>query len=428
MKILLVEDSATLRYTMEAYIKEAGHHSIVAESGEKAVQIVESDPIDMILMDVEMPGLNGFETTRLIREILQDQWIPIIFVSGKSDEDSFEEGIAVGGDDYLIKPVSKVILQAKIKAMERIAMMRAQLHKLNAELTQLSQRDSLTQLLNRRAFDERANEAWRLASRAKQPLSILLFDIDYFKKYNDRYGHPAGDECIKLVANAAKECCHRPGDIVGRYGGEEFIVLLPNTDHKGTEHIAENLRATIAECNIEHLGSIEHQKVTISVGGCALKYTTGTKLEDLISSADEALYRCKNKGRNCTDVNKYLNLHKVLYVDMSGDRAIDLEEILDEHCKLETISAAGGLDELSITEQPELVLLSVESAQDPSISIYKKLRDKYRLSLTPLLLMSSLDKSELKNLGKTLSANGSIPLPIDPHKTIAKIDQYVSTE
>ena len=150
MNILLVEDSATLRFAMEAYIRDAGHHSLAAENGETAVQLIEQENIDMVLMDVEMPGLDGFETTRLIRENLGQNWIPIIFVTGKSDEQSFEKGIAAGGDDYLIKPVSKVILNAKIRAMERIANMRTQLHVLNDELMQLSQRDGLTQLLNRR--------------------------------------------------------------------------------------------------------------------------------------------------------------------------------------------------------------------------------------------------------------------------------------
>lgn len=427
MKILLVEDSATLRFAMESYIEEAGHTALIAENGEKAVQMVDSENIDMILMDVEMPGLNGFETTKLIRESLRDNWIPIIFVTGKSDEKSFEEGIQVGGDDYLIKPVSKVILKAKISAMERIANMRTQLRKLNAELTQLSQKDSLTQLLNRRAFDERAIEAWRMASRLKQPLSVILFDIDFFKRYNDSYGHPAGDECIKQVAEAAQKCCNRPGDIVARYGGEEFVVLLPNTDSNGAEHLAESLRSSVEALAIEHNASPDYGKVTISVGGSTLKYTTGSKLESLINGADEALYKCKDQGRNCTHVEEYRNVHKVLCIDYSNQSSDSLTELLDEHCQLQLLDSEASLVNYNSTKVPELVILAVQSSQDPSINAYKRIRDKQHLNVVPLLLMSALERAELKSIGKDLAANGSIALPLDPHQTIAKIDQFIGS-
>ena len=158
MQILLVEDSATLRHAMSEYIRAAGHEALVAQSGEEALQMIEHTPFDLIIMDVEMPGLNGFETTRLMREWLGEHWIPIIFVTGKTDDASVEEGIEAGGDDYLSKPVSPIILKAKIRAMQRIVDMRNQLSEMNEALEQLSQRDSLTQLYNRRTFNDIAKQ------------------------------------------------------------------------------------------------------------------------------------------------------------------------------------------------------------------------------------------------------------------------------
>ncbi|WP_286876163.1 diguanylate cyclase, partial [Marinimicrobium sp. UBA4509] len=233
MKILLVEDSATLRHAMSQYISEAGHTPLIARSGEEALQLLEDTPVDLIIMDVEMPGLNGFETTRLIREWLGGHWVPIIFVTGKNEDESYREGIEAGGDDYLIKPVSPVIIKAKIRAMARIAEMRDQLNQLNAELEALSQLDSLTQILNRRTFNDQANQHWRLAVRHQTPTSVLMIDVDHFKPYNDHYGHPAGDRCLKQITQAIKGCLQRPSDLLGRYGGEEFIALLPETDLAG---------------------------------------------------------------------------------------------------------------------------------------------------------------------------------------------------
>ena len=135
MKILLVQDSATLRYAMRNYIIEAGHTPLIAQSGEEALQMLETTPVDMIIMDVEMPGLNGFETTRLIREWLGGYWIPIIFVTGRNEDESYREGIEAGGDDYLIKPVSAMIIKPKIRAMERITEMRDQFNQVHANAT-----------------------------------------------------------------------------------------------------------------------------------------------------------------------------------------------------------------------------------------------------------------------------------------------------
>ncbi len=428
MKILLVEDSATLRFAMDAYIREAGHETVIAENGEKAVQIIDQMQIDMVVMDVEMPGLDGFETTRLIRESLAEHWIPIIFVTGKSEEKSLEEGIAVGGDDYLIKPISKVILKAKIAAMERIANMRSQLHRLNEELKRLSQRDSLTHLYNRRTFEEKATEAWRTATRNKQPLAILLLDIDFFKRYNDTYGHLAGDDCIVNVAQTLSSQFNRAGDVVARYGGEEFIVLLPDTDRIGATHVAEQLIRAIYALDIPHSESPEYKRVTVSVGGCALKYTTGADLQQIISSADRSLYLSKRQGRNRSNISDFTNLHKVLLIDKDPVSFEQINSTLEGHCDLSVIQEEDDMHLAENDSQAELVIVNVENESDEVLDIYRKLSMRIHLNEAPLLLLSSLNKNEIKEIGKELGANGTLRYPIDGHQLIAKIDQFLGTK
>ena len=279
MKVLLVEDSATLRHAMCQQIQKAGHETVVAESGEQALQLVETTPVDLVIMDVEMPGLDGFETTRLMRESFGNHWVPIIFITGMSDEASFHEGIEAGGDDYLIKPVTPVILRAKIRALERIADMRDQLHRLNEELKTLSQRDGLTGLFNRRTFEEKAIE--------QQVASILMIDVDHFKAYNDCHGHLAGDRCLKEVATSLAQVIRRPADLLARYGGEEFVVMLPHTDLEGARIVAETLRRSIRALGLPNRGIGSDSTVTVSIGGATTRHTSGMNPEALLQQADK---------------------------------------------------------------------------------------------------------------------------------------------
>lgn len=428
MNILLVEDSPTLRYAMEAFIKDAGHKAIIAENGEKAVQLVDPKHIDMIIMDVEMPGLNGFETTKLIRETLAEHWIPIIFVTGKSDEKSLEQGIAVGGDDYLIKPVSKVILQAKMIAMSRIARMRSQMQELNLELTRLSQRDSLTQLYNRRTFDQKSAEAWRVAARQKQPLSVLLLDIDFFKRYNDLYGHIEGDTCIQHVADTLRVQFNRAGDVVARYGGEEFIVLLPNTSEEGAYTVAERIRLAIETLEIKHEESDDFKQVTVSVGGCTLRYTTGAHFKQVVDEADKALYESKAAGRNCTHINNLKNIHSLILIDQNADRAKQITESLSGHCEVIQLLREDDVHTLNSKHQAELILISIEDENDEALNTYKKLQLQRHTNIVPLLIISPLERDRIRHIGKELGANGSLQLPQEQDKLIAKIDQFLGAK
>ncbi|MFT5083782.1 MAG: diguanylate cyclase (GGDEF)-like protein [Lentisphaeria bacterium] len=389
MKILLVEDSATIRYAMCAYITSSGHVPIVAESGEEALQYLDTTPVDMVIMDVEMPGLDGFETTRLIREWLGDHWIPIIFVTGKSEASSLEEAIAAGGDDYLIKPVNEIILNAKIRAMERITEMRNQLNLLNQELTILSQRDGLTQLYNRRTFQEKALEIWESSARNKQPFAILLLDIDHFKLYNDCYGHPAGDECIRLVAQTLSKCLCRAVDVVARYGGEEFIAILPNTPETGAQYISELLRSSIEALAIKHRESTAAGVVTVSLGAVVVNFTTGTNLAHQIEQADRYLYESKLSGRNCITVREFNPQNRLLVVGDCEETLAFISKTLGGRGTV--LTALHPVECIPMAEEyrPDMILIDDVFPGSSVADLREKLKTNPKTSFLPVFTLYS---------------------------------------
>ncbi len=424
MKILLVEDSPTIRYAMCNYIHSAGHETIIAESGEHALQTLENTPVDMIIMDVEMPGLNGFETTRLIREWLGDHWVPIIFVTGKGEAKSLEEGIEAGGDDYLTKPVNQTILNAKVRAMERITEMRNQLAKLNKELLALSQRDSLTGLFNRRAFEERAKDLWAQAMRNKQPLTFLLLDIDHFKLYNDCYGHPAGDKCIKEVAKVLTECMNRSADVVARYGGEEFIAVLPDTPEDGAALICERIREGVENLGIKHRESSVSTVVTVSVGATVVNYTTGTFMEQQVVRADKALYESKQAGRNRVTVKVSSPLRRLLAFDQNEDDLYTLSELLQGHCDVTTSSSLEEAMRLIIANGPDLIMLDV-SEDFGQREFCEAMNEKAEFRRIPILLTSNKRENHVEQYGIRFNDKDVLHKPYLGNRVFAHIDQYL---
>jgi diguanylate cyclase (GGDEF)-like protein len=285
-----------------------GLETVHARDGESGIELFKSERPDLILLDIIMPGLDGFEVARRIRQLERDgEWTPIIFLTARTGDEDLERGIEVGGDDYLIKPVSEIVLKAKVRAMQRIAQMRysllvltRKLDEANRELMRLSSADGLTGIANRRRFDETLLKEWRRCAREARPLALLLIDVDFFKPFNDNYGHQAGDECLKAVARALSQTLHRPSDLAARYGGEEFAVILPGTDEAGALAVAEALRAAVQQMGITHRYSEVAPVVTISVGLACATPRPGdeTGFIGLLKDADAALYRAKSEGRN----------------------------------------------------------------------------------------------------------------------------------
>lgn len=296
LNILIIDDDRVMRKFIRAVIIESSHNALSAANHTEALSLLSFHKIDLILMDIEMPEVDGFNLTKIVREQL-DRWVPIIFLSANKSDEYLAKGIDAGGDDYLTKPINQVILNAKIRAMSRIAEMQMQLDELNKKLEKLSNIDSLTQLLNRRGLVERLEIDWASNKRRGEELSIMLLDIDFFKSYNDNYGHPQGDLCLQQFSQVLSTCMHRTVDTIARYGGEEFLIILPATPIDGARFKAEKIIKALLDESILHEHSSVAKHVTASIG-ISSTAIGACDYSELIEQADVALYQAKNQGRN----------------------------------------------------------------------------------------------------------------------------------
>jgi diguanylate cyclase (GGDEF)-like protein len=304
-KILIVDDSATIRAALSVAVRAMKYEAIVAETGEQAIELFAAERPRMVLLDVKMPGIDGYETARRIRTAHPEEWIPIIFLSANEYDQNLERAIECGGDDYLVKPVSAVVLSAKIRALQRQDDMRRKLVEMSAELTAanrqletVANQDALTGIANRRSFDFLAARHFAQAARQHSALSVVLCDVDHFKAYNDHYGHPAGDDCLRRIGAVLARCCKRGTDLAARYGGEEFALLLPHTEAEGALHVIEAARQDVAALGIPHETSPTAKIVTFSAGVATYADARDAGPPQLIARADGALYRAKGLGRN----------------------------------------------------------------------------------------------------------------------------------
>ena len=306
MKALIVDDSLTSAMLVCQLLRKMGIDPLSASEGSVGIEIFKERRPDLVLLDANMPGMDGYEVAKRIRQLERDgEWTPIIFLTSRLDDKDLERGIAVGGDDYLIKPVSEIFLSAKVRAMQRISQMRyslvvmtRRLDEANRELLRLSSVDGLTGIANRRQFDESLVREWGRAGRGALSLALMMCDVDFFKQFNDLYGHQAGDECLREVARTLQSCVRRPTDLLARYGGEEFAVILPDTEIDGALKVAEIMRKKVLDLGLEH-GAAQGGIVSISIGLSAIVPRQGGQTaEALLAAADSALYRAKRGGRN----------------------------------------------------------------------------------------------------------------------------------
>lgn len=316
--VLLVDDQAMIG---EAVRRGLAHEENIdfhfcADPHQAVAQAIRIKPT-VILQDLIMPGLDGLTLVRAYRSNPATQDIPIIVLSTKEDPLVKSAAFAAGANDYLVKLPDNIELVARIRyhsrsyltllqrdeAYRALRVSQQQLLDTNLVLQRLMNSDGLTGLSNRRHFDEYLELEWRRAMREQTQLSLLMIDVDYFKAYNDTFGHLAGDEALRKVAETIRGSCARPSDLPARYGGEEFVLVLPNTSPGGARLVAEKLRQSVEAMNIAHNMPQANARLTVSIGLATQTPSIGSHCRSLISAADKGLYQAKNNGRNQVGVN-----------------------------------------------------------------------------------------------------------------------------
>lgn len=324
--VLLVDDQAMVAEAIRRMlVDEPDIDFHYCSDPRQAIQTAISLHATIILQDLVMPEIDGMMLVRFYRANPASRDVPIIVLSTKDDPSIKSEAFSNGANDYLVKLPDKVELIARIRAHSRSYMAQAerdaayqalrdlqrqlensnaQLEESNRELHRLSSLDGLTGIANRRQFDKMLDQEWQRALRNCTELSLIMIDIDYFKLFNDTYGHQAGDDCLKTVALALDRIVHRPSDVVARYGGEEFALVLPETDALGALRVAEKMRDTVARLNVRHEASKVTNRITLSIGVATMSPRGGENPDILLSASDDALYRAKHAGRNRIEVAK----------------------------------------------------------------------------------------------------------------------------
>lgn len=295
-RCLLVVDDQPVNVQALYRALAAEHQVLVATSGEQALALCAQKQPDLVLLDVVMPGIDGFEVCRRLKADAGTQHIPVIFVTASSDEAAETRGLEEGAVDFITKPINPAIVRARVKTHLTL---KAQ----SDLLRQFAFVDGLTGVFNRRFFDERLHDEWQRSSRNGSALSLLLVDIDFFKRFNDLYGHQAGDDCLRRVAQALRGGFTRPADVLARYGGEEFACILPETDAAGALFVAQRLEQAVRAQDIAHGASTVGGLVTVSVGVATRLAGSEDSAGALLARADRQLYRAKAQGRRqvCAD-------------------------------------------------------------------------------------------------------------------------------
>jgi len=288
--VLVADDDAVNREVLGELLKPE-YTVVLARNGAQALARALRHLPDLVLLDVVMPDMDGYEVLRRLRQEPRTAHIAVIFISGLDRPEDEAKGLGLGAADYIVKPFNRTVVMARVALHLQVVRQRRMLER-------LANIDGLTELANRRRFDEMYGLEWQRARRSGRPLSLALLDIDAFKQFNDRYGHPAGDRALRSVARVAGAAMRRPGDLAARYGGEELVLLMPDTPAADAQAVLARLQEAIAGLAIVHEDSRAAPVLTASIGGATLAPGSREEPFALFEAADAQLYRAKQAGRN----------------------------------------------------------------------------------------------------------------------------------
>jgi diguanylate cyclase (GGDEF)-like protein len=303
--ILIADDDPMMRFQLKRVLEQEGHRVAEAQNGQQCLDLYLQISPDLVLLDALMPVIDGFDCCAKLQTLPVDLLAPVLMITGLDDTASIDRAFEVGATDYATKPFHWAVLRQRVQRLiqqfwlqQQQRLLQQQLETSNQLLQRLASVDELTQVANRRRFDRYLEQEWQRMLREKQPIGAVFCDIDYFKAYNDSYGHQAGDSCLQRVAGAITVSTKRPADLVTRYGGEEFAVILPNTNAAGTFRVAERIRLAVKALQVPHCRSLVADCITLSLGTASLTPTPDLTPVQLIAIADRALYRAKQSGRD----------------------------------------------------------------------------------------------------------------------------------
>ncbi|MBT3185085.1 MAG: diguanylate cyclase [Nitrospina sp.] len=315
--VLLIDDEEAILAGISYVLEKNGYRVVTANGGEQGLEVFKKENLQMVITDLVMDGIGGLEVLKQVKEIEPETMV--VIMTGHGEMDSSIEALRLGASDYLLKPCKEEELLFRVtRCFEKLQMLNdakktneklkksvikhqeleKSLRASNKQLELLSTLDGLTGIANRRTFEKFLEREWKSSMRHTQPATAIMMDIDFFKLYNDTYGHQAGDDCLKKVARTIEKSLRRPGDLVARYGGEEFVAILSDTSQKGAFSLAEKVRASVEALEIPHQASPVNKFVTISLGVASRVPERGDASSILISEADQSLYKAKQEGRN----------------------------------------------------------------------------------------------------------------------------------
>jgi diguanylate cyclase (GGDEF)-like protein len=296
MYTILVVDDVKINVNILVDLLAQEYDILVSLDGQTALDILEEEKVDLILLDIMMPLMNGYDVCKILKQNQKTKDIPVVFITAMSDEESIEKAYLVGGSDYITKPFKPRELLARVKKELQVQSLIQELESSQERLKLLASIDSLTNLYNRRYFSQISEHILDLAKREREEVSLIMIDIDNFKSINDTYGHQIGDEVIIALSKRLMES-QRKSDVVCRYGGEEFVVLLPNTNIDGAKVVAEKIREEIENITVA-IGEESCLHFTVSLGVSMVKMKEEHNLEAVLKRADDAMYEAKKSGKN----------------------------------------------------------------------------------------------------------------------------------